>query len=79
MMEKFSFYEFEIKSHDVPGSNDGEDTNKWVKGYFYVIYNPDYVPSEHTVIREADEYFDSENQARLAAIGHISLLENGEG
>lgn len=76
-MEKFSCYEFEIRCHDVPGH--GENIDKWVKGYFYVIFDPDYVPSEATIIRESNEYFDYEGNARLAAIGHITLLENGEG
>jgi|KBSSwiStaDraftv2_1062776.scaffolds.fasta_scaffold100696_5 hypothetical protein len=76
-MEKFSCYEFEVRCHDVPGW--GENIDKWVKGYFYVIFDPDYKPCEQTIIRESDEYFDHEGSARLAAIGHITLLENGEG
>lgn len=76
-MEKFSCYEFEIRSHEVPGWD--ENVDKWVKGYFYVIFDPYYKPCEQTIVREADEYFENEQQARLAAIGHISLLENGEG
>ena len=31
------------------------------------------------VIREADEYFDTAQEAEFAAIGHIDLLESGEG
>ncbi len=38
---------------------------------------PDY--KGKVVLRESDEWYDSEGRARLAAIGHISLLENGEG
>ena len=74
MIEKYSYYEFEIKSHDVPGLD-----NNWVKGFFYVIYAPAYVVCEESIIRESEEYFDSEQEARFAAIGHIDLLENGEG
>lgn len=76
-MEKFSLYEFDIRSHDVPGH--GDNVDKWVKGYFYVIYDPNYKASDSTIIREAQEYFEHESKARLAAIGHITLLENGEG
>ena len=70
MIEKYSYYEFQIE----PFAR-GEITNKWV----YVIYDPDYKPTEHTVIRESDEWFDTQQEARFAAIGHISKLENGEG
>jgi len=72
MMEKYSCYEFEIRCHDVPGW--GEFVNQWVKGYFYIIFDP---ACKDRMIVEANEYFDSEQQARLAAIGHITLLENG--
>ncbi len=78
-MEKFGCYEFEIVSHLVPGSNDVEDVDNWIQGYFYIIYDPEYLPATNTVLREGDEYFDSESRARIAAIGHITLLENGEG
>lgn len=46
--------------------------HEWV----YEIYTQDEKPS---LIVESDEWFDSEVQAGFAAIGHISLLENGEG
>lgn len=75
MIEKFSCYDYQIMSHDVPGW--GGDVDKWVKRYFYLIYDPHYIPSALTVIIEADEYFDSEVHARMAAIGHITLLEIG--
>lgn len=45
---------------------------EWV----YEIYTQDEKPS---LIVESDEWFDCEIRATLAAIGHISLLENGEG
>ena len=76
-IEKYSCYEFEIKSHMVPGFEANSDT--FVKGYYYVIYDPDYIANNSAIIRECDEYFDTEQEARLAAIGHITLLENGEG
>jgi hypothetical protein len=46
------------------------------RGYVYEIYDLD---SDPELIRESNEWFDSEAQAGFAAIGHISLLENGEG
>lgn len=33
----------------------------------------------HTILRESTEIFQYENTARFAAIGHISLLEQGKG
>jgi len=44
-------------------------------GYAYTIYKKD----TDKIVRESEEWFDSEAQAGFAAIGHISLLENGEG
>ena len=67
-MEKFSLYNYEVMQTIVGQAYDG-----WV----YVIYHPDY--KGKVILRESDEWYDSENRARLAAIGHISLLENGEG
>ena len=45
---------------------------EWV----YEIYTQDEKPN---LIVESDEWFDCEMRATWAAIGHISLLENGEG
>ena len=44
-------------------------------GYCYIIFNK----QTGIVISESTEYFESKARAELAAIGHISLLENGEG
>jgi hypothetical protein len=65
MIEKYSCYEYEIIKDD--------------KGWYYIIYDPDYNPCEVSIIRQGEEWLDSEQQAHFAAIGHISLLENGEG
>jgi len=65
MIEKYSYYEFEV-FHDV------DCPDHWL----YRIYDSFY---KDEVIRESDEWFDTEIQARFAAIGHIGLLENGEG
>ena len=51
-------------------------------GWYYEIYTDDvdYINWMRTnILRSSDEWFDSEAQAGFAAIGHISLLENGEG
>lgn len=76
-IERHDGYEFVILSHDVPGH--GEDSNKWVKGYYYIIYDPEYYPSPQTEISESMEYFETEQEARYAAIGHISLIQKGVG
>jgi len=70
--EKYSYYEFSVKEVSMENGC----------GYVYEIYtdDPDYKFFMKTeVLRESDEWFESKNEARFAAIGHISLLENGEG
>jgi hypothetical protein len=65
MIEKYSYYEFEVF----------QDFNEtWI----YKIYSEGCPPYDDGVI-DSDEYYDSEKEARFAAIGHIGLLENGEG
>ena len=65
MVEKYSYYEFCLK-HD-------NEENAW----YYEIYDPDF--RTRLVLRDANDWFDTEQEARFAAIGHIDLLENGEG
>ena len=73
MREKYSCYEFEIKSgYKTTDPNDNEEI------YFYFIYGTGCSPYDDGVI-ESSEWFESEQEARFAAIGHINLLENGEG
>ena len=72
-IEKYGCYEFEVRKYD------GIIYTVVSNGWDYVIYDPDYKPSDLTIIRESSEWFDNETRAKLAAIGHISLLENGEG
>lgn len=68
MRKVHSYYEYEI----VP---QGEG---W--GYKIFTDNEIYFDIWKTdVYRESDEWFDSPVQAEFAAIGHISLIENGEG
>lgn len=64
MKERFSCYEFEIKYNN----------NK----YTYKLYTKGCMPYYDGVI-ESDEWYETEQEARFAAIGHISLKENGEG
>lgn len=63
-VEKYSYYMFEVIN----------DEDAWV----YVIFDPNYKPSLQTIIRESDEWFDTEEEARVAAKEHIDALENGE-
>lgn len=46
---------------------------KW-NGWVYEIYTQ----FDDVLIHESDEWFDSKGEASLAAIGYITLLENGE-
>lgn len=62
--EKYSCYEFEIM----------RDADVWV----YVIFDPNYEPCLQSIIRESDEWFDTEEEAREAAKIHIDALESGE-
>jgi hypothetical protein len=71
MMEKYSCYEFEINKaivmHDAA-----------IHGYVYEIHTAGCPPYDDGIIG-SDEWYDTEQEARFAAIGHIDLLENGEG
>lgn len=64
----FYAYSIHFSSGILPN---GENWN----GFVYKIYKKE----TKELIRETHEWFDSKGQAELAAIGHISLLENGEG
>jgi hypothetical protein len=69
-MEKYSCYEFAL-IEDPHGC-----------GWYYEIYTDDvdYRNWMRTnILRSSDEWYDTEQEARFAAIGHIGLLENGEG
>jgi len=69
MKEKCGYYEFEVYEYWPSLHLDK------AQGYCYTIYKP----GSEDIVRESEEWFESEMRARLAAIGHISLLENGEG
>jgi hypothetical protein len=64
MIEKYSYYEFEVLPSD----------DVWI----YVIFDPNYKPSLQSILRESDEWFDTETKARCGAMDHIDALENGE-
>ncbi len=78
MMEIYSCYSFEIFHELVPVWNAKGITDKTVNGYTYKIYGEGCHPYDDGVI-DSSEWFETEQEARFAAIGHISLLENGEG
>lgn len=63
-IEQFGQYKFEIFEHP----DDDYPAHKW---YTYRIYND-------TVIEDVNGY-ETAQEARFAAIGHITKLENGEG
>ena len=74
MRKRYSYYEYETYYDKIPH----QDLEGW--GYRIFVNDPDHKFWMGTdVYRESDELFESEQQADFAAIGHISLLENGEG
>lgn len=69
-MKRYSCYNYKVFYN----TGSLSEHEHW-KGWVYEIYDP----STNELIRESDEWFDTEAEAEFAAIGHISLLENGEG
>lgn len=61
-MDCYNNYKFQVVSV----------SHVWV----YVIFCPKY--SELAVLKISDECYETEQEARFAAIGHICLLEKGE-
>ncbi len=68
--EKHSYYEFKIFEHP----DDDYPADKW---YSYKIYGSGCHPYDDGVIEDPNGY-DTEQEARFAAIGHITRLEDGE-
>ncbi len=65
MRKKYSYYYYKTyQDIDCP--------SHWI----YCIYDNTY---PEIILRESDEWYETEVEADFAAIGHISLLENGEG
>lgn len=72
---QYSYYHFEIWAYP---DDDYPDT----KYYYYKILEPGGMAHYwlgDPVIRESDEYYDTAQEAEFASIGHIDLLESGEG
>jgi hypothetical protein len=67
MIEKYRDYAFEI--YCAPNR-----PTHWT----YKIYTIHYKSRKQMTLIESDEKFDSEAEARMAAIGHIHLIEKGE-
>lgn len=65
--EKYSFYDFEIFEH----TDDCCPVSKW---YSYKIYSQRSSPYDEGVIEGKDGY-DTAQEARFAAIGHITFME----
>ncbi len=68
MIEKYDILEFEIFGGNVGGEF----------LYRYEIYGEGCAPYDDGVI-ESNDYYETEQEARFAAIGHITKLANGEG
>ncbi len=67
MIENFSGYEYEIFEYQ-------DDNYPMQKYYYYRIYND----SAQGYIESEGNMFDSREEARFAAVGNITLLENGK-
>lgn len=72
MRKKFSCYEYETWEYWPDLHRDK------CLGYCYTIFGAGCPPYDDGKIL-SDEWYDSAQQAEFAAIGHITLLENGEG
>lgn len=73
--ERYSHYDYQIWAY--PNEDQPE-----IKNYYYKILDKGgdwHFWMGTPVIREADEYFDTAQEATFAAVGHIDLLESGEG
>lgn len=73
--KRHNHYDFELWQYP---DDDYPDT----KYYYYKILDKGgmhHFWMGRPVIRESDEYYDSEEDARIATIDHIDLLESGEG
>ncbi len=66
MKERYSCYDFEIKKTD----------NVDEQQYIFLVYTSGCPPYDDGII-ESDEWYETEQEARFAAIGYIDFLENG--
>ena len=75
MKERYSCYEFRIKENYIMEET-FELTISVPPRYVYEIYTEGCKPYDDGII-ESEELFETEQEARFAAIGHIDQLENG--
>ena len=67
-IEKYSCYNYIIHKQIPPAQ----------EGFTYeILLENNYLGHAESI--ESEEWYDTEQEARFAAIGHITLLENGEG
>lgn len=68
MIDKYSLYNYIIHKQVAPVQ----------EGYTYeILLENNYLGQPESI--ESDEWYETEQRALFAAIGHIDLLENGEG
>jgi hypothetical protein len=78
MKEKYSHYEFQISHELIPVWASTGKTDKTVDGYVYKIFRErDYMGYEDDL--ESEEWYYTEQEARVAAEERIDLLESGDG
>ena len=66
-IEKYSYYEFETV---------GQDIDTVEQKFHYIIYlENNYLGQEDWI--ESDDYFETRQEARFAAIDYINKLESG--
>ncbi len=70
MKEKYSYYEYEIIKFDA------ELEGVKQPGFKFEIQGAHCLPYDDGII-ESDEWYDTAQEARFAAIGYIDFLENG--
>jgi hypothetical protein len=69
IIEKHGYHEYELYAKNKDTVNE-----EWS----YVIYTEGCKPYYDGHI-DSEEWYETEQEARFAAVGHISLLENGGG
>jgi hypothetical protein len=69
MKEKYSLYEYELQIKKI-------ELNAEPVWVYKIFCDRNYLNQCEDI--ESDEWFETEQEARFACIGHIGLLENGE-
>lgn len=70
-MQKYGDYNFEVLPNKAKDKRGKEN-----ELFTYIIYDPD---DKQFILRQSDENYHSPMQATFAAIGHITLIEQGKG